>query len=112
MKDLKSRNLSYTTVGEFLADLKEEFGREYDEMIKVVKLKKVEQEGKIIEKFVYKFRRIARDKGYKERLLVENFKRRMNGVIRQKLIKSECLLRVLSSGERTVNSDRYWRESR
>jgi len=56
MKDLKSRNLSYATVGEFLADLKEEFGREYDEMIKVVKLKKVEQEGKIIEKFVYKFR--------------------------------------------------------
>jgi len=70
MKDLKSGNLSYATVGEFLADLKEEFGGEYNEMIKVVELKKVEQEGKIIEKFVHKFRRVARDRGYKERLLV------------------------------------------
>ena len=42
MKDLESENLSYTTVGEFLANLKSEFGEGDDEMIKVAKLKKLE----------------------------------------------------------------------
>ena len=35
-------NLSYITVGEFLANLKSEFGEGNDEMIKVAKLKKLE----------------------------------------------------------------------
>ena len=42
MENLESRSLSYTTVREFLLDLKEEFGGEDNEMIKVVELKKVE----------------------------------------------------------------------
>ena len=42
MKDLKSRSLSYVIVGEFLSDLKEEFGRGNNKMIKVVELKKIE----------------------------------------------------------------------
>lgn len=41
MEDLKSRNLVYTTVGEFLTDLKQEFGREDNKMMKVVELNKV-----------------------------------------------------------------------
>jgi len=41
--------LSYTIIGEFLSDLKKEFGREDNKTIKVAELKKVEQEGKIIE---------------------------------------------------------------
>ncbi len=43
MEDLKSGNLSYAIVREFLADLKEEFRGEDDKTIKVVELKKVEQ---------------------------------------------------------------------
>jgi len=41
--------LSYTIIGEFLSDLKKEFGREDNKTIKVAELKKVEQGGKIIE---------------------------------------------------------------
>ena len=52
MKDLESENLSYTTVGEFLANLKSEFGEGDDEMMKVAKLKKLKQESKTIEEFV------------------------------------------------------------
>ena len=100
IEDLKSENLSYVTVGEFLADLKEESGGEDDEMIKVVELKKVEQEDEMIKEFVQEFGRVAKDKEYKEKLLLKNFKRRMNGVIRQKFMKLECLLRVLNSGMR------------
>jgi len=42
MKDLESENLSYITVGEFLANLKSEFDEGDDEIIKVAELKKLE----------------------------------------------------------------------
>jgi len=35
----------------------------------------------MIEEFVQEFRRVARKNGYKERLLIEEFKREINGVI-------------------------------
>jgi len=81
--------LSYVTVRKFSLDLKEIFSRGDVKIIKVVKLKKVKQEGKIIEELGQKFRRVTRGSGYKERPLVEEFKRGMNGVIRQKLIELE-----------------------
>jgi len=52
MEDLESKILSYVTVREFLSDLKEEFGRGNNKMIKVAKLKKVEQRSRTIDKFV------------------------------------------------------------
>jgi len=52
IEDLKSGNLSYTIVGKFLSDLKKEFGRKNNEMMKITELKKMEQEVKTIEKFV------------------------------------------------------------
>jgi len=42
-----------------------------------------------MEEFVQKFRKAARKSGYKGRLLVEEFKRRMNRVIKRKLIETE-----------------------
>ena len=48
MEDLKSGNLEYKTAEEFLADLKKEFGEEDKEAMKVVELKKLEQEGGIM----------------------------------------------------------------
>jgi len=49
-----------------LSDLKEEFERGDDETIKVVGLKKVEQGGKTMKKFVQEFKRAARGSGYKK----------------------------------------------
>ena len=80
LEDLKGELLKYETVGEFLADLKKEFGKGDEKTVKVVKLKRLEQGGRIIEKFVQKFRRVARDNRYEERLLVEEFKKEMNRV--------------------------------
>ena len=88
MEDLESRSLSYTTVGEFLSDLRENFRKGDDEMIKVVELKNVKQESRMMEKFVQEFRRVARGSGYKERPLVEEFKRGINRMIKQKLVES------------------------
>ena len=52
MKNLESRGLSYTTVGEFLLDLKEEFGGEDNETIEMAELKKVEEGSKTMKEFV------------------------------------------------------------
>ena len=84
--------LLYAMIGKFLMDLKKKFGREDNEMIKVVELKKMKQENRMMEKFVQEFRRAARRSRYKRRLLVEEFKRRINEVIRRKLMETESLL--------------------
>jgi len=44
--------LNYKVVGEFLADLKEEFSGGDNELLKVAELKKIEQKSKIMEEFV------------------------------------------------------------
>ena len=71
MEDLESKILSYVTVREFLSNLKEEFGRGNNKMIKVTKLKKVEQRSRTIDKFVQEFMQVVRESKYKRRLLIE-----------------------------------------
>ena len=51
-------------VEEFLADLKKKFGGEDKEAVKVVKLKKLEQEERIMEELVQKFRKTTRGSKY------------------------------------------------
>ena len=89
MEDLEAEILEYVTVGEFLVDLKKKFEGEDNKMMKMAKLKKVEQRNRIIEEFVQEFKRTARDNRYKGRLLVEKFKREINEVIRKKLIETK-----------------------
>jgi len=66
-----------------------------------------------MEEFMQEFRRAARGSGYEGRLLIEEFKREMNGMIQRKLMETE---RPLSSIEQwykhAMNLDRHWRESR
>jgi len=79
------------SVGEFLAGLKKEFGGGDEKATKMAELKRIEQGERTMEEFVQEFRRIARESGYKRRLLIEEFKRRMSGAIRKKLMKVERL---------------------
>ena len=81
LEDLEGELLEYKTIGEFLADIKKEFGKGDKEMVKVAKLKRIKQKEKIIEELVQKFRRVVRNSRYKRRLLVEEFKREINGTI-------------------------------
>jgi len=57
--------------------------------VKVVELRKLEQERRMIEEFVQEFKGVARSSGYEGRPLVEEFKRGMNRVIRRKLMKAK-----------------------
>ena len=85
LEDLKEGALEYKSVGKFLAAIKKEFGRGEEESVKVAELKKLEQGGKTIEKFVQEFRKAARESGYKGRSLIEEFKT----TIRRRLMKAE-----------------------
>jgi len=89
LEELEVGELEFETVGEFLAEIKKEFGRGEEESMKAAELRKLEQEGKTMEEFVQEFKKAARESGYEGRPLVEEFKRGMNGVIRRKLIEAE-----------------------
>ena len=58
-------------------------------MVKVAELKKIEQEGRIMEEFVQEFKKAARGSGYEGRPLVEEFKRGINSGIRRRLMEVE-----------------------
>jgi len=80
LENLEAGLLEYETTGEFLTEIKKEFGERDDETVKVAELKRLEQEGKTIDEFVQEFRRVARGSRYEGRSL-EEFKRGMNGMI-------------------------------
>ena len=66
LEDLKTRILEYKIIaGEFLTDLRKEFEEGDEKVVKIAELKQLEQEEKIIEEFVQKFRRLARNSRYK-----------------------------------------------
>jgi len=86
LEDLEIGEVEFKSAREFLLDLKKKFGKENEES---VKLKKVEYKERTIGDFVQEFRRAARESRYKRRVLVKEFKREMNGIIKRKLIETE-----------------------
>ena len=52
LEDLERKLLDYKTVGEFLTDIRKEFGGGDKKLVKVAELKKVEQGSKTIKEFV------------------------------------------------------------
>ena len=87
LEDLKKELLEYETVGEFLINIRKKFGEGDKELVKVAELKRLEQKEKMIEEFVQEFRGTTRESGYEEKPLVEEFKRRINTMIHQRLIE-------------------------
>ena len=82
-------------------------------MVKAAELRKLEQGGRTMEEFIQEFKRAARGSGYKGRLLVEKFKREINGAIRRKLMEAENQPGSIEQWFRRVTAlNRNWRESR
>jgi len=86
---LEAKEVEYKSAGEFLIEIKKEFGEGDEESVKVVELKRMEQGNWSMEEFVQNFKMVARDSGYKGQPLIEKFKRGMNEVIRKKLMEVE-----------------------
>jgi len=113
MEELESGELEYESAEEFLTSLKREFGGREEESVKVAELRKLEQGERTMEEFVQEFKRVARDSGYEGRLLVEEFKKRMNRAIRRKLIEVENQPGSIEQwSRRAMALNRNWRESR
>ena len=73
----------------------------------------MEQGGRTMEEYVQEFKRAVRGSGYEGKLLVEKFKREMNGGIRRKLMEAENLPILIEQWYRRATAlDRNWRESR
>jgi len=81
LENLEERLLGYEIVGEFLADIRKQFGGGNEKRVKVAELKSLEQGEKIIKKFIQRFRKVVRGSRYKRRPLIEKFRRDMNRVI-------------------------------
>ena len=74
----------------------------------VIELRRVEQGERTMEEFVQEFYRVAKNSRYKEKISVEEFKRRMNGVIRRKLIEAERFpLTIKQWYKQATNLDRH-----
>ena len=89
MEELESGEIEYESAEEFLISLRKEFGGKEEESVKAAELRKLEQGGRMMEKFVQEFKQATRGSEYEGRPLVEEFKRGMNGGIRRKLMESE-----------------------
>ena len=61
MEELETGGIEFELAGEFLAEIKKEFGGEDEESVKVAELKKIEQGEKTMEEFVQDFKRTARE---------------------------------------------------
>ena len=113
MEELEAGEVEYKSVKEFLLSLKKEFGGGEEESVKAVELRKLEQGEKIMEKLIQEFKRAARRSGYEGRLLVEDFKREINRVIRRKLMEAKNQPGSIEQWyRRAMALNRNWRESR
>ena len=89
IEELEMEEIEFESAGEFLAEIKKEFGGGDEESVKVAELKKIKQGGRTMEEFVQDFKRTARGSSYGRRPLIEEFKQGMNGNIRRKLMEAE-----------------------
>ena len=105
--------MEYETAEEFLTVLKKEFRGGEEEAVKAAELRKLEQGGRTMEEFVQEFKWAARGSGYEGWLLIEEFKRGINGGIWRKLMESENPPTSIELWYRRATAlDRNWRESR
>ncbi len=58
LKDLKRGLLEYENIEKFLANIRKEFEKD-EKSVKVAELKKLEQGGKTMKKFIQEFRKAA-----------------------------------------------------
>ena len=113
LEELEAGELEFETVGEFLVEIKKEFGRGEEESVKAEELRKMEQGGKTMEEFIQEFKRAVRESRYKGRPLVEKFKRGINSAIRKKLMEAENQPGSIEQWyRRAIALDRNRRESR
>jgi len=74
IEELEVGEIEFESAGEFLAEIRKEFGEGDTESVKVAELKKIEQRGRTMEEFMQDFKRTVRGSSYKGRPLIKEFK--------------------------------------
>jgi len=113
MEELETGEIEFESAGEFLAEIKKEFGGGDEKSVKVAELKKIKQGERTMEEFVQDFKRVVRGSRYEGRPLIKEFKWGINGSIRRKLMKAENQPGSIEQWfKRAITLDCNWRESR
>jgi len=101
------------TVEKLFTKIRNDFGKTSEEERKVEQLRTMEQGERICDGYVQEFKKVTRRSSYKERPLIEEFKKGLNGAIRRKLAKAEKHPTTIEEWqERVVRLDRNQRQSR
>ena len=101
------------TVEKLVKKMRNKFGEIAEEKRKVEQLRTIEQGGRMCDKYIQEFKKIARESKYKRQPLIEEFKRGLSGGIRRKLAEAEsppCTIEEWQ--ERAVRLDKNQRQSR
>jgi len=72
IEELEAGEIEYKTAEDFLISLKKEFGGGEEELVKAIELRKLEQEGKMMEEFIQEFKSMAKGSGYERRPFITN----------------------------------------
>ena len=100
-------------VEELFSKMRNEFGETAEEKRKVEQLRTIEQGGRMCDKYIQEFKKIARESKYKRQPPIEEFKRGLSREIRRKLAEAESPLCIIEKWqERAVRLDRNQRQSR
>jgi len=89
LEKIEKGTLEVSTMEELFEKMKEEFGEFDEESRKVDELRLLALWTKTCDKYVQEFKRMAQGSGYEGRVLVEEFKRGLNGTIKRKLAEAE-----------------------
>ena len=87
--------LGEETVEKLFTRIREKFGEFDKESKKVNDLRLLEQGGKTCNKYIQISKKTARGSRYERTLLVEEFKRELNGIIRRKLAEAKSLPSII-----------------
>jgi len=98
------------SVEQLFTKIRNNFGETLKEERKIEQLRTIEQGGRTYDKYMQKFKKVARGSSYEKRPLIKEFKQGLNGAIRRKLAKAEELPTTIGEWqERAVRLDRNQR---
>ena len=107
LDELAKGELEVNTVEKLFTKIRNDFGETSEEERKIEQLRTIEQGGRTCDEYVQEFKKVARESGYEERPLIEEFKRGLSGAIRRKLAEAEELPSTIGEWqERAVRLDR------
>ena len=113
LDELAKRELEVESVKQLFTKIRNNFGETLEKERKIEQLRTIEQGERTCDEYVQEFKKVTRGSGYKERPLIKEFKRGLNGSIRRKLAEVEEPPTTIGEWqERAVRLNRNQRQSR